>query len=58
MSNQYFENNEHLDHNVRTIQFQWLNFPLTFKTDSGVFSKNQVDYGSKVLLESVVEDLY
>ncbi|MGX7105540.1 class I SAM-dependent methyltransferase [Globicatella sanguinis] len=57
MSNQYFENNEHLDHNVRTIQFQWLNFPLIFKTDSGVFSKNQVDYGSKVLLEAVVEDL-
>lgn len=57
MSSQYFENNEHLDHNVRTIQFQWLNFPLTFKTDSGVFSKNQVDYGSNVLLEAVVEDL-
>lgn len=57
MSNQYFENNEQLAHDERTISFQWQNQTLNFKTDSGVFSKNQVDYGSRVLLEAVVEDL-
>lgn len=56
MSNQYFENNEQLEHQPRSIDFQWQRQLLKFNTDSGVFSKNQVDYGSRVLLESVVAD--
>lgn len=55
MSNQYFENNENLKSNVRTIKYYFKKNTLYFDTDNGVFSKGGIDYGSNVLLQTLPE---
>lgn len=49
---QYFTN-EKLPSNVRTIQFDILGKEFKFLTDNGVFSKDGLDFGSRLLLESI-----
>ncbi len=49
---QYFENAK-LPSNIKTIKVNLLGKQLTFLTDNGVFSKEQIDFGSKLLLESL-----
>lgn len=55
MSKQYFDNNQQLAHHEKTIQFKTAQATLQLTTDNGVFSKNQVDYGSRVLMDTVIE---
>lgn len=49
--NHYFEDNRHLKSNRKEISFRFWCFTYTFILDNGVFSKEGIDIGSKVLLD-------
>ena len=49
----YYTNEENLKSDIKTFQFNYLNKTITFKTDSGVFSRDFIDYGSRVLLNAI-----
>lgn len=51
----YFTNNTNLKSELRTIEYNYGNFELHFKSDNGVFSKNKIDYGSRLLIETIFE---
>lgn len=57
-STHYFTDNTELPSNRVEHSFHFKGSKFTFITDDGVFSKNQVDYGSLVLIEALLnEDL-
>ena len=47
----YFINDDKLRNDRREITFRFFDMTYHFYTDSGVFSKTKVDYGSQILLE-------
>ena len=47
----YYTNNVDLETHETRIPFQYRKHQLTFISDIGVFSKERVDYGSRVLLD-------
>lgn len=49
----YYTNNINLKSQETNIYFQYRGNELTFISDLGVFSKNKVDYGSRVLLDAM-----
>lgn len=51
--NHYFSDNRHLAENRKEISFRFWCFNYSFITDNGVFSKTGVDYGTKVILETL-----
>ena len=51
----YFTNNENLKSEFRSVKYVYKDTPFVFTSDLGVFSKNKIDYGSKSLLEKVLE---
>lgn len=53
MSQQYFENNPNLQHELQEYQTVIREQSYTFITDSGVFSRGGLDFGSRVLLETI-----
>lgn len=52
MTNHYYTQNPDVLHEEQHWPFTLLGNELLFTTDNGVFSKNRVDYGSRVLLEA------
>ena len=52
----YFTNNESLKSELRTIEYRYKENNFTFYSDNGVFSKNKIDFGSRLLLETIVEE--
>ncbi|EKF51078.1 Ribosomal RNA small subunit methyltransferase C [Lactococcus garvieae DCC43] len=48
----YYEDNRDLAHDVQELSVELLGLSFRFLTDAGVFSKNAVDYGSRVLLDN------
>lgn len=53
---QYFNNDPNLVSNERKITYTFLGENISLISDNGVFSKNRVDFGTNVLLNSL-EDL-
>lgn len=53
MANQYFENDPDLEHELKKFDFTLRKHNLNFISDSGVFSRQTIDYGSRVLIEAV-----
>lgn len=51
MSGQYFENNPGLKHDIHEYSLSMNGKTFRFLTDSGVFSRNYFDFGSKTLVE-------
>ncbi len=51
----YFTNNESLKSEFRTLTYNIKNTSLTFTSDNGVFSKNKIDFGSRLLVETFLE---
>ncbi len=49
----YFTDNRHLAENRKEISFRFWCFTYTFITDNGVFSKDSVDFGTRVLLDTL-----
>lgn len=54
--NHYYTNNSNLKSDIRTINYTYKGCNISFKTDAGVFSKEHIDFGTNVLLNSL-EDL-
>ncbi len=50
--NHYFTSNENLKSNIKTLNYNIGDVDFTFMSDNGVFSKNKVDYGTKLLLDT------
>lgn len=48
----YFVNDEKLKSEKRNIYFEFKGFSFKFVSDNGVFSKNEIDEGSEILLNS------
>lgn len=53
----YYENNPDLKSNPQNINFRFRGKELTFLADAGVFSKTRVDFGTRLLLESITCNL-
>ena len=49
----YFSKAPKTPHKLQSFQVQILGQNLTFRTDSGVFSKSKLDRGTRLLLESI-----
>lgn len=51
MTKMYFAENPDAEHDIHELNVQLLGQNMTFLTDSGVFSKKMIDYGSQTLLK-------
>lgn len=51
----YFTNNEALKSELRTINYKYKEYVFSFSSDNGVFSKDKIDYGSRLLVETFLE---
>lgn len=54
MNTHYFTDNRHLRENRKEISFRFWCFTLRFTTDNGVFSKDGVDFGTRVFLDTLM----
>lgn len=52
MTDHYYSHNPDVESNPQTIAFELRGHGFRFKTDQGVFSKKEVDFGSRVLIET------
>jgi 16S rRNA (guanine1207-N2)-methyltransferase len=52
MSEHYYSSNPTTESNPQTWTYQLRGYTFTFTSDSGVFSKNEVDFGTRLLIES------
>lgn len=52
MSEHYYSNKPQVESNPRRWNFNLRGFSFAFETDAGVFSKSEVDFGSRVLIDS------
>lgn len=52
---QYFDNDENLAHEDRAYSFTILGKGFTIRSDAGVFSKDGLDDGSRLLLETIAK---
>ena len=52
----YYDSNPESAHQPKTLSVRIDGLNLTFHTDSGVFSKNQLDFGTSLLIETVLSD--
>lgn len=52
----YFTNNSNLRSEIRSIGYESNGIGFTFFSDLGVFSKNKIDYGSRVLVQTVLKN--
>ena len=50
----YFVNDDNLKSEIREFKINFLNQDFIFKTDNGVFSKGELDYGTYLLLTTVL----
>ncbi len=51
----YFKNDPNLKHNRKQIVFRFLGVDYILESDSGVFSKDHVDTGTAIMLQSIVD---
>ena len=52
----YFTNNTNLKSEIRTLTYSYENTPFEFFSDNGVFAKNKIDYASKLLIATFIEN--
>ena len=53
----YYDKSPDLPKRENIIQLRFSGLDFVFTTDSGVFSKKGIDFGSQLLLETAIEDL-
>ncbi len=51
---QYFDNIEGMEHKDITVEFDLLGEHYHFKSDKGVFSKTKLDFGTELLLKTIL----
>ena len=52
----YFTNNQNLKSEIRTLSYNYKNITIDIFSDNGVFSKNHLDYGSRLLIETFLKN--
>lgn len=52
----YFTNNQNLKSEIKTLSYSYQGNEFTFLSDNGVFSKEHIDYGSRLLLETFLRN--
>ena len=52
----YFTNNENLKSEINKLSYSYDNYVFSFLSDNGVFSKQKIDYGSRLLLETYLKN--
>lgn len=52
----YFTNNENLKSEIRTLSYSYRNHEFLFSSDNGVFSKDKLDFGSKLLIDTFLKN--
>ena len=52
----YFENDMNLKSEIKELSYKYNSSFFMFYSDNGVFSKNAIDYGSKLLLETYLDE--
>ena len=52
----YFENDMNLKSEIRELSYKYDSSFFTFYSDNGVFSKNNIDYGSRLLIETYLKE--
>lgn len=50
--NHYFTNNENLKSEIRVLKYSYGEYNFMFNSDLGVFAKDKIDEGSKLLVET------
>ena len=58
MSDHYYSANPQSDHKPAQVHFSYRGHTLAFRTDSGVFSRLEIDKGTELLLQSLPEALH
>ena len=53
---QYFENDKNVKSEIKLIKAKFENVYFEFYSDNGVFSKDEIDYGSRLLIETFIEN--
>ena len=51
----HYFTNENLESNIQEFKIKINNCDFTFKTDNGVFSKGELDFGTNLLIKNVLE---
>ena len=52
----YFENDKNLKSEIRELSYKYNSSFFIFYSDNGVFSRNNIDYGSKLLIETYLKE--
>ncbi|MCI8575313.1 MAG: class I SAM-dependent methyltransferase [Bacilli bacterium] len=52
----YFTNNENLQSEIRTLAYHYKDEEFLFLSDNGIFSKDKLDFGSRLLIETFLEN--
>ncbi len=52
----YFTNNKDLASNKKNFTFKFLDKTYTFASDNGVFAKSGIDYGSSLLIQTIIKN--
>ena len=52
----YFTNNQNLKSEIKKLTYSHGGYDFVFLSDNGVFSKDHIDYGSKLLLETFLKN--
>ncbi|MED3573551.1 class I SAM-dependent methyltransferase [Cytobacillus praedii] len=55
MSEHYYSKTQNVESDPKFWSFTLNNYSFRFKTDNGVFSKKEVDFGSRLLIETFTE---
>lgn len=51
----HYFTNENLESNIQSFKIKVKNYDFVFKTDNGVFSKSELDFGTNLLIKNVLE---
>lgn len=54
---QYFQNDDSIQSKIRMVHYNFKKYNFDFYSDNGVFSKNEIDYGSSLLINTIVENV-
>lgn len=52
----YFTNNENLKSEIKNLNYTYNEYDFVFFSDNGVFAKNHIDYGSRLLVETFMQN--
>ncbi|WP_113929746.1 class I SAM-dependent methyltransferase [Bacillus sp. P14.5] len=56
MSNHYYSRTPEVKSDPQVMEVELRDFKFRLKTDQGVFSKNEIDFGSRLLIDSFIEN--